>query len=367
MAGISSMVSSLTQQVSDKVTGKAGRFSANDDLTKNYSIKNMMYPNDLMNDQGTYGGNYVIFYINVVADSKLLKGEGKQEIVENFTPNERGYTVGQNWSKKEMWGGATALNVGGAVLGKVLGVGGASAGAAALAEVGVTALALNANTAKREQKRLKTAIAMHVPNQLSTRYGVQWSEEDTFALSAAVTGLRQGGQEIENALKSNGKSLAKGVAADIVSNLALSKGPNAGALSAATGLAANPKRDQVFKSVDFRNFTFEYQFFPRDEAEAKNVLAIINAFKLHMHPENKDDNNFLYVYPSEFDIVYYSGGRENENINKLTSCVLTEMNVNYTPNGNFTTFANGMPTQINVSMSFRELALLTKELIQKGM
>jgi hypothetical protein len=43
------------------------------------------------------------------------------------------------------------------------------------------------------------------------------------------------------------------------------------------------------------------------------------------------------------------------------------MNVNYTPNGAFTTFDNGMPTQINVTMNFRELALLTKDKIADGL
>jgi hypothetical protein len=40
------------------------------------------------------------------------------------------------------------------------------------------------------------------------------------------------------------------------------------------------------------------------------------------------------------------------------------MTVNYSPQGQFTTFENGMPTQINITMSFKELALLTKEKIQ---
>ena len=86
-----------------------------------------------------------------------------------------------------------------------------------------------------------------------------------------------------------------------------------------------------------------------------------------MHPEFKDANNFVYIYPSEFDVMYYQGGQENTNLHKHTSCVLTEMNVNYTPNGNFTTFANGMPTQINVTLAFRELALLTKDKVKEGL
>ena len=133
----------------------------------------------------------------------------------------------------------------------------------------------------------------------------------------------------------------------------------------ATGLAANPKKEQAFKNVDFRTFSFDYQFAPKSATEAENVLNIIRSFKYHMHPEFKDTTGFLYIYPSEFDIVYYKGTQENLNIHRHTSCVLTEMNVNYTPNGIFSTFANGMPTQINITLTFKELMLLSKELIEK--
>ncbi len=352
----------LNQTPNEKT--QSPKFTPHRDLGTKYKIDTRSYPVDLMSPDGRYGGNYVVFYINVPTDSKLLKGENAAETVEDYTPGERGFTVGANYSKAQLMAGQTALSAGGAVLGKALGVGGGTAVAAGAAVVGTGVTLKQAASASRAQKRMKVAIALHVPNQLSIRYGVQWSEEDTFALSAAATA----GKEVYKALQSKGKnSNVSGVAADVITNLSLSKGPNAGAVSAATGLAANPKRDQVFKGVDFRTFQFEYQFFPRNEAEALNVMDIIYDFKLHMHPEYKDSNSFLYVYPSEFDIVYYTGGKENENINKHTSCVLTEMNVNYTPNGNFSTFPNGMPTQINVTLSFRELALMSKELISKGM
>jgi hypothetical protein len=63
----------------------------------------------------------------------------------------------------------------------------------------------------------------------------------------------------------------------------------------------------------------------------------------------------------------YLDGLENRNLHRHTSCVLTEMNINYTPNGAFTAFNNGMPTQINVTMNFQELALLTKDKISEGL
>ncbi|NDB59816.1 hypothetical protein EB001_15420 [bacterium] len=143
--------------------------------------------------------------------------------------------------------------------------------------------------------------------------------------------------------------------------------PGTAGLSRLTGLAPNPRKEQIFKTVEFRTFQFDYQFYPRDAKEAQNVLNIIYQFKLHMHPEFKDANNFLYIYPSEFDIFYYNGTQENLNINRHTSCVLTDMTVDYSPNGQFTSFADGMPTQINISLIFKELATLTKEKIQDGL
>jgi hypothetical protein len=328
-----------------------------------YEVKQHMYPEDLLADGGQYGGNYVIFYINVAIDSKLAQALTNDNFVDNITPRDRGDLIAQNLTTGKLFAGSAALNAGGAVLGKALGVGELSTSAAALATVGAGATALMAASATRAQRRLKTAIAMHIPNQLSIRYGMQWGDEDTGALQMATTAS----QELVNAVsKGDAKNLGEPAKA-IITNLALSKGPNAAGLSAATGLAANPKKEQIFKGVDFRTFAFDYQFFPRSATEAANVLNIIKTFKYHMHPEFKDNNNFVYIYPSEFDIFYYQNGQENQNLHRHTSCVLTELNVNYTPNGAFTTFDNGMPTQINVTMNFRELALLTKDKIADGL
>jgi hypothetical protein len=330
---------------------------------ENYEVRNHMYPSDLLNDQRTYGGNYVVFYINVSVDSKLAKEPGTK-FVNETTPRDRGDLIGQNLSTNQLIGSNAGLNIAGATLGSALGFGAVSAGVAALSTVGATVVAKTAGTATRAQKRLKTAIALHVPNQMQIRYGVQYSEEDTAGIAMAAAG----GEELMKAFSSGFKdSNVSGVAGAIISNIALAKGPFAAANSAATGLAANPKNEQVFKGVDFRTFQFDYQFFPRDPKEAENVLNIIKEFKYHMHPEFKDSNNFLYIYPSEFDIFYYQDGRENLNIHRHTSCVMTDMTINYTPNGTFTTFENGMPTQINVVMSFRELALLTKDKIKDGL
>ena len=345
--------------------GGPREFEKNKDGTNKYEVMSHSYPDDLMASDNRYGGNYVIFYINIAVDSKLAKELKEDQFVKEIPPRDRGDFIAQNTTTTKLFAANAGLNIGGALAGKALGIGGPSAVLAAAATVGAGATANYAASANRAQKRLKTAIALHVPNQLQIRYGMQYSEEDTLGMAMATAGI----DEILKAVSSKQKlnESQKDLLQAGATNLMLSKGPGAAALSNATGLAANPKKEQVFKGVDFRTFQFDYQFFPRSAAEAENVMRIIYEFKYHMHPEFKDANNFVYIYPSEFDIFYYQNGLENRNLHRHTSCVLTEMSINYTPNGNFTTFDNGMPTQINVTMNFRELALLTKDKVKDGM
>lgn len=359
-----------------------------------YEIGNYQYPSDLMGlttigeastTQPLYGGNYVLFYINVNNESKMVENPSTPDSIVEIDASERvkKQLAGREYSQEKV-AAAQAVEAAG-VVGAVTGTGGPAGGAkgaalgAAVALAGTASIAANTKNSmfSRPQKRLKSVIALHVPNQLSIRYGAGWSEEETFAIQALI----QGGEAAGRALVEAGKALteknvegsrsaivggARGISS-IVANIALSKGPNAGALSAMTGLAPNPMKEQIFKGMDFRTFTMEYQFAPRSLEESENVANIIKAFKYHMHPEYKDTNNFLFLYPSEFDIEYYHKGEENLHIHRHTSCVLTEMNVNYTPNGNFSTFEGGRPTQINVTMTFRELTVLTKELIAEGL
>lgn len=363
---------------------------------RKYEVGKYQYPEDLIGATGAisgtttrseYGGNYVIFYINVNNESKMIKNPDYVASVDvDSSERTKKQLAGRNYSQEGVILATTAQNAG--IVGLVAG-GKLSGGAAAGTAIGGVAIAsqseknlLNSrnSTFSRPQKRLKSVIALHVPNQLSIRYGAGWADEETFGLQAMIEGASAAGRALveagkalantngKQAMEGSGKALlegGKGVSS-IVASLAL-QAPGGGAMSALTGLAPNPMKEQIFKGVDFRTFTMEYQFAPRSEKESENVNEIIKAFKYHMHPEYKDSNNFLFLYPSEFDIEYYHHGQENLNIHRHTSCVLTEMNVNYTPNGNFSTFVGGRPTQINVSLTFKELTILTKELIAEGL
>jgi len=365
--------------IEEEIAANEGFKSAGKYDQNKYKSEGFSYPIDINNPE--YGNNYVVFYINVQQDSKLLK-KPETETVNEIVPSARRAAIAnEKYGASQIKAVATVIGAaggGGAAL-----VTNAAKGlpGGALTQVGIGAglgyavgdiVASQLPAVSRGVKRLKSVITLHVPNTLNISYNTQYSEEDTMAGQAA---LQAAGFALDQA-KALGDNITKGLDAIInqasdawttglagssgaIAAYGISKLPNA--VQASAGLAPNPKKEQLFKGVDFRTFTFDYQFYPRNVNEAKNVKNIINQFKLHMHPEYKDDGAWLFLYPSEFDIVYYHKDEENMNIHRHTSCVLTSMNVNYTPQGQFTTFEGGMPTQINVTLTFKELAILTKE------
>jgi hypothetical protein len=383
---------------SDADQSELDRLAAKRPITSNkaaskYVASLMKYPLDV-----TYKThqNYIMFYINVQSDSKVVRDQSDE--IAATQPSRAGMNslVGKPFSEYTYVAakaaeagimGAVAAGASGAAGGKDLvgkaggalkGVaGGFGAGAlAGGALAGATTTLVSNDFTKinfgQPAKRLKEAIVLYTPQQLSVRYGMQWSEEEMDIATAMATNPELANQlkAVDNQNKSGGgqsTSASGGIAraaGNVIAAEILKK--NAG-LSAASRTAGNPRKEQIFKGVDYRRFTFDYQFYPKSAEEAKAALNIIWLFKYHMHPEFKDANNFVYVYPSEFDIEYFINGSPNENLNKISSCVLTEMNVNYSPNGVFSTFPDGTPTQINMTLNFVELETLTKERIEAGL
>lgn len=343
-------------------TGTRNDIGQGEARDSSYNLSQHTYPVNLFDEQ--YGGNYVIFYINVSEESKLVTN-GTAGVRDAPGNRRRGDLTGRNISGTNAAGSSAAAGVlAGVGLGGALNVGSAPGNAVvggALAAGGSLAISGGASLTN-PQKRLDTAIALHMPNQLGIRYGVQYEEDNM----AGFQMLSKGAETLTQALSGDFAS-AGGTVQSIAANIAITAGlPGAAGTARGMGVAPNPKKEQVFKGVDFRSFQFQYQFFPRNKKEADNVLEIIHALKYHMHPEYKDGDGFLFIYPSEFDIVYYSGNSPNPHLHKHTSCVLRDMQVNYTPQGQFNSFKQGMPSQINVDMTFLELGILTKDDIAEG-
>ena len=126
----------------------------------------------------------------------------------------------------------------------------------------------------------------------------------------------------------------------------------------------------LFDSMALRTFTYNFTFAPKNRQETEDVQKIIQLFRFHMSPELQGAQSRFLTLPSEFDIHYMyiskdGTNSENDYFNRISTCVLENVTVDYTPGG-VKTFADGSPTQINMGLTFGETEIMTKETEAQG-
>ena len=144
----------------------------------------------------------------------------------------------------------------------------------------------------------------------------------------------------------------------------------AGFFTKRTGRALNPRMELAFQSVPFRNFQFEFDFAPKNKKEVESVNKIMQLFKFHMLPDVSNER--YMITPSEFQITYYYRDKVNDYMPKISRCVLTDMTLDYAPEGVYHTFKadeiGAMPIITKMTLSFTETEIMTKQTIDaKGM
>ena len=314
---------------------------------KRFDVEKYQYPIDLnsANDFQKYGGNHVMFFINVQSGSKLVKDK-KVAVLDNV-PTSRFKEFEGEAAKDAIAGGISKVWNKTKQLGSKVGIDSSDDNIvdSALKVIG-------------PKKRLAAAINLYVPESVVKGYQVSWGGADSEDMMT--------GDRISQLIKAGSDG---GLAGVMTAGIGLAGSSMAKSfiggnkyLQKSLGITpGNSKAELLFQQVEFGGINFDYKFSPKSEKEAENVLNIIRMFRHHMLPEFLDKAGYLYIYPSEFEIRYYRGTDENEHLEKHFNAVLTSMNINYSPNGSFTTFANGMPTQINLTLTFRELNVPTKE------
>ena len=83
----------------------------------------------------------------------------------------------------------------------------------------------------------------------------------------------------------------------------------------------------------------------------------------------QSDMQFTRVYnlPDCFKIQFFTGYEESPWISKVGHCVCTDVSISY-GGDKFTTFADShAPTQIDLSVSFKELELLNRQAVANEM
>ncbi len=293
-------------------------------LSETQKVQQLVYPQKLLEDDGI--GHYMMLNINRIVNSKF---SDRKDYVEN--PE----AAGSNKSN------------------------------------GITMQQSGANTIRRHAwkpfKRSLESIVLQMPRQIQSTYGTDWQSSELGGagsmLNTAASAM-QGNLDMAGATKAAGISLAKTLvkATDFIT-----PGNLTDATQIQTQHISNPFVEVLFKGVNRRDFPVQLKFAPRNQEEAKLAYEIIRRLKFHMHPELKQGATASSYYgpPSTFDITFMTKNGPNAWLNRISTCALSTIAVNYTPE-EYAVHADDSPVVIECDCVFIELETMTKQRFQNS-
>ena len=165
--------------------------------------------------------------------------------------------------------------------------------------------------------------------------------------TAGISEAGRAAQNVAGAFGDNKKALAAVIAGMAAGGQDL--------LTRTTGAIANPNMELLFNGPELRTFSFQFLLAPRSQEEAKTLIQILRFFKQGMAPIRTKSRLFLKS-PHTFQLSYRnSKGQDHKYLNKFKECALANFGVNYTPNGNYSTYEDGVMTAYQMTMTYREL------------
>jgi hypothetical protein len=232
------------------------------------------------------------------------------------------------------------------------------------------------SSAFNNTRRISDSVAIYLPPNVEDSTTANYNDSKTgiagFLVATGAAAMGGDATQIAKSLVAGTEGILKDQTARAIGAVAELAGAEGAEqlVKKAFGEADNPYMEVLFDSMSLRTFTYNFNFAPKSEQEAEEVQRIIQLFRFHMAPELRPGINRYLGLPSQFDIHYMflsKAGHTSENnfYNRIATCVLQDCKVNYTPNG-VKSFEDGGPTATTMTLTFKEIELLTKDKIAEG-
>jgi len=196
------------------------------------------------------------------------------------------------------------------------------------------------------------------------------SDKVSGALDQLESDFRSGGDSAALAASPVGAAAAGGAAAGLLGRIGI------GAAAVGIGFntvineaqksiqsSLNPREFLLFKAPSMRSFSLQFRFVPESDDEANTVDKIITWFREGMYPEITN-LGFGYKFPDAFGIQF----ENTDGIPALPEVYLESANVTYNPNSMsfYKSKSGGRPIEVTLSLSFKEIQPLNRQLVKMG-
>ena len=348
------------------IPNRGGNSSDTIPLAPSRNLKYLSFPLDVTADPGLGNqGHYMLFFINEQQNAKIRFGTRNNAVVKPQSPIfdnldqlndafERVRTGAGGKLESRFRKGSTFYNT----------------QSDRFTKVGMQT---------QPTKRLHTAIAMYMPAQVSTSYGAQYTDTEMGSITQAALDAYD---RVSTGQVADAVGALSGVLPEVAKNINNLLLVTAGALPGLGGLkeAAEMRRGYItsnrmelaFKGIDKRTFQYDFKMMPKSEEEAKEVRSIVKMFKVNMLPEYLGDDiaGRSLTIPNTFDIEYRWNGAQNQFLHKIATCFLENMSVTY-GGDRYKTYQGiegdgAPPIETNISLTFKEIDLITRKEADEG-
>jgi hypothetical protein len=229
-------------------------------------------------------------------------------------------------------------------------------------------------------------IVLYMPEDISTGYKANWSGKAFSNIGRDIltgAGSADLGQQFSNGtnafetmidqiIPNTGAKVIQEVIGKITGE---SIEPN-DIFASTRGVILNPNVELLFSGIDLRNFSLNFKMVPRNANEATMIKDIVKEFKKAMLPKfakgtelpvstllaspQSIASNFIRV-PNVCRVSFMRGGDLNTDVPQYKMCAITQVDVNYTPDGAYATYDDGSMVAISLSLSFQETKLIFSE------
>ena len=136
----------------------------------------------------------------------------------------------------------------------------------------------------------------------------------------------------------------------------------------------NPVVEVLYRNTNLRSYTFSFMFAPERREDSvmlygvQSGAGILNRFRYHAAPRNQ---TAYFDSPSEWEVSFYYRNTKgawtvNRNLPRIAKGVLTQVEVDYNPDSEYSTFERGEPTSARLTLNFVEMEIIDKNRIEEG-
>ena len=220
-------------------------------------------------------------------------------------------------------------------------------------------------------------IALYVPDAVISQAAVTYRNEGISTFQRTIDDLITNFEGFDGSITEGAKKMGTKFLQNAVNTM------QGGLTNLKAGRATNPLQEQFLDGVPFRSWDFTFDFWAKSADEAAMVNEIIYTFRSSMLPDaysesfdfdsvqgdgkltpaqkqvvkDADLNASYFNYPNVFEISFE--GPMGSKVDGFLPAVCTNAQVDYTGGQKFSTFADGNPVHIQLTLNFLEIKTMT--------